>query len=119
MHYSVLCTVCTSYSISITLSVSVYTDDQEVEWADVGLTMTEHCTQWKDIGAQLGLKPAVLRNAGADLPNNNKECFRKTLESWMQMEKATWGKLELAITNVNRQNLGLPKLTSSKQLCNN
>ena len=114
-----MCYVQYVHHISITLSVSVYTDDQEVEWADVGLTMTEHCTQWKDIGAQLGLTPAVLINIGADFKNDNKECFRKTLESWMRMEKATWGKLELAITNVNRQNLGLPKLTSSKQLCNN
>ena len=82
---------------------------------DLGQIMTEYCTQWKDIGAQLGLTPASIRVIAADNPTKTRECFRETLQKWLQMDtKATWHTLELAITNANRENLGLPKLLSSK-----
>ena len=85
---------------------------QRPEMVDLGQTMTEYCTQWKDIGPLLGLTPAAVRVIEAD-NSKTRECFREVLQKWLQMDtKATWRKLELAITNANRQNLGLPKLTS-------
>ena len=48
-------------------------------------------------------------------PSQNRECFRVTLERWMQLNVGvTWGNLELAITNANRQYLGYEPLKSSK-----
>ena len=44
------------------------------------------------------------------------ERFRVTLEKWLQLNVGvTWGNLELAITNVNRGNLGLPLLTTGEK----
>ena len=81
---------------------------------DLGQMLTEYCTQWKDIGAQLGLSSALLRVIDAD-NTKQRECFRETLQKWLQMDtKATWHKLELAITNATRGSGALPKLSSSK-----
>ena len=90
-------------------------DDERPDMKDLGQIMTEYCTQWKDIGAQLGLKPASIRVIAADNPLKTRECFRETLQKWLLMDtKATWHTLELAITNANREILGLSKLLSSK-----
>ena len=44
-----------------------------------------------------------------------KERFRVTLEKWLQLDDGvTWGNLELAITNANRENLNLQPLTTGK-----
>ena len=49
-------------------------------------------------------------------PGDNRECFRVTLEKWLQLNVGvTWSKLELAITNANRESLGLPPLLTSKR----
>ena len=47
------------------------------------------------------------------------ECFRVTLEKWLQLNVGvTWANLELAITNANRESLGLQPLTTGKEnLC--
>ncbi|XP_065900602.1 uncharacterized protein [Dysidea avara] len=86
--------------------------DQRPDMRDLGQILTEYCTQWKDIGTQLGLLPAVLKVIDAD-NTKKRECFREALQKWLQMDtKATWHKLELSITNANREYLGLPKLSS-------
>ena len=42
------------------------------------------------------------------------ECLRVTLEKWLLLNVGvTWDNLELAITNVNRMNLGLQPLITS------
>ena len=77
--------------------------------------LTTYCVDWKAIGLQLGLGQAALNVIGADHRNQNRECLRLTLESWLQMDiHATWSKLELAITNANRANLGIDPLDASK-----
>ena len=51
----------------------------------------------------------------SDHPMQNRECLRATLEKWLQLNVGvTWGNLELAITNANRENLGLQPLTTGK-----
>ena len=46
----------------------------------------------------------------------DRECFRATLEKWLQLNVGvTWADLELAITNANRESLGLQPLTTSKE----
>ena len=77
--------------------------------------LTTYCVDWKAIGLQLGLEQAALNVIGADHRDQNRECLRLTLESWLQMDiHATWSKLELAITNANRVNLGIDTLDASK-----
>ena len=45
-----------------------------------------------------------------------RERFRVTLEKWLQLNVGvTWGNLELAITNANRESLGLQPLTTGKE----
>ena len=49
--------------------------------------------------------------------NTLSERFRVTLEKWLQLNVGvTWGNLELAITNANRESLSLPPLTVGKRL---
>ena len=46
----------------------------------------------------------------------DRECFRAILEKWLQLNvEVTWSNLELAITNANRESLGLPPLTTGKK----
>ena len=77
--------------------------------------LTNYCLQWRSIGLQLGLEQAPLDVINADHRNQNRECFRLTLDKWLQQDtKATWSKLELAITNANRVTLGIDVLATSK-----
>ena len=44
------------------------------------------------------------------------ERFRVTLEKWLQLNVGvTWSNLEIAITNANRESLGLQPLTTGKK----
>ena len=44
------------------------------------------------------------------------ERFRVTLEKWLQLNVGvTWSNLELAITNANRESLGIQPLTTGKK----
>ena len=51
----------------------------------------------------------------ASKPQRSQECLIAVLEKWLMLEgsKATWNKLEHAITNVQRAGLGLPPLEMS------
>ena len=77
--------------------------------------LTKYCLQWKSIGVQLGLEQSALDVIGADHRDQNRECLRLTLESWLQLDpKANWSKLELAITNSNRTKSDIDPLDTSK-----
>ena len=70
---------------------------------------------WRSIGLQLQLKTSVLDQVEADY-HTQSERFRVTLEKWLQLNVAvTWAYLELAITNANRESLGLQPLMISKR----
>ena len=66
---------------------------------------TAHADDWKDIGLELGLKKAALNIKGED-----PQCFKGMIDKWQTLagEEATWKALEVAITNIERQKLGLP-----------
>ena len=81
--------------------------------------LLDYCLDWQSIGLQLGLKQALLNLTEANNRNQHRECLRLTLQNWLQMDtKATWSKLELAITNVNRVKLGIDPLDTSKSHIN-
>jgi len=67
----------------------------------------------------LGLQSSVLDIIEADYPHDQRKRLSKTLDAWIKQDqdKATWGVLELAITNANRVELALsplPDLNTSK-----
>ena len=67
----------------------------------------KYASNWKDIGLKLGVKhddlDSIKENSQQDFP-----CFQKTLNNWLKLHyNVTWRTLEVALTNVNRHNLGL------------
>ena len=70
---------------------------------------SKYAADWYDIGIELGLEIHVLKYIERDHPSQNATCFQKTLEKWLTSNKdsSTWSALEIAITNVNRAQLGL------------
>ena len=90
-------------------------DDQRPESRDLQRFLTDYCKHWRGTGLQLGLKTTVLDQVEAD-HHTLSERFRVTLEKWLQLNiGVTWGNLELAITNANRESLGLQPLTTGKK----
>ena len=67
----------------------------------------KYAADWKDIGLELNLKLGILKN----IQKNNQEVedrFEDVLDKWLKSTpKATWRMLEVALTNVSRQQLGL------------
>ena len=96
--------------------VIVIIDNQRPESRDLQRFLTDYCKHWRDTGLQLGLKSSVLDLVASAHPMDDRECFRVTLEKWLQLNVVvTWVNLELAITNANRQSLGLQPLTTGKE----
>ena len=90
-------------------------DDQIPQSRDLHRFLTDYCKHWRGTGLQLGLKTSVLDQVEADY-HTLSERFRVTLEKWSQLNVGvTWGNLELAITNSNRESLGLQPLTTGKE----
>ena len=89
-------------------------DNQRPEPKDLQRFLTDYCKHWRGTGLQLGLKTTVLDQVEAD-HHTVRERFRVTLEKWLQLNVGViWGNLELAITNANRESLGLQPLTTGK-----
>ena len=89
--------------------------DKRPSAKDYQKLLTTYCLDWRCIGLLLGLEQTLLDVINADHPNQYRDCFRLTLERWLQRDaEATWSKLELAITNANRVKLGIDELATSK-----
>ena len=72
------------------------------------VTKKRYATEWKDIGIELGLALDVLEIVKKDHHNESVACFQNTLDKWLKLVPgATWKALEVALTNVRRQGLGL------------
>ena len=89
--------------------------DQVVDANGVNEIHANYSVWWRQIGIKLGLDPSVLDNIDADCRKQT-ERFMATLSKWMNLagNNATWGVLELAITNVNRADLSLRPLSECK-----
>jgi len=65
-------------------------------------------TDWYDIGIELGFKIRVLDLIKKDNPQQSVDCLRKVLDKWLEVtDNPTWKILEVTLTNVTRQQLGL------------
>ena len=93
-------------------------DNQRPEPEDLHKFLTAYCQHWRGIGLKLGVNNSVLKEIASAHPMKNRECFRETLEKWSDLNvEVTWGNLELAITNANRESLNIEPLTTSKKNC--
>ena len=72
----------------------------------------KYAADWKDIGIELGLESDVLKIIEKD-NRQLVDCFRETLHKWIKLfpTSATWKNLEIALTNVRRQECGLDPVT--------
>ena len=100
------CIISYTWKTSTHIIVHFYVGDERPKARDYQKFLMEYCLEWKSIGLNLGINQAVLNVIEAGHPNQHKDCFRLTLDKWLQQDiKATWSKLELAITNANRMAL--------------
>jgi len=68
----------------------------------------KYAADWKDIGLELELKLDILKAIRLNYPHKVEDCLEDVLDKWLKSTpSATWGALELALTNVNRQKLDL------------
>ena len=71
--------------------------------------ITKYANDWYNIGIELKTDVHKLDNINQDNSQQSIVCFEKTLNQWLQSnsDDVTWRTLEIALTNVNRTNLGL------------
>ena len=80
--------------------------------------VSHHAVRWRNIGIELGLVPSLLDSIPencATKSQRSQECLIAVLEKWLMQDgpNATWSKLEHAVTNVQRIELGLDPLEMS------
>ena len=65
----------------------------------------KYAVDWKNIGIELDLQTTTLRT----IRGSDEDCFQAMIDKWLLLtgDKATWKAIEVAITNVQRQKLGL------------
>jgi len=72
-----------------------------------------HANKWKNIGIELLLDFDELEEIDRNGMHQNVHCFQKTLNMWLKNTTCpNWNTLEVAITNVNRLESGLPPVSS-------
>ena len=90
-------------------------DNQRPEPEELNKFLTAYCQHWRGTGLKLGLNNSVLNQIASAHPMEDRERFRVTLERWSDLNVGvTWGNLELAITNANRESLNIEPLTGKK-----
>ena len=104
-----------SIVIHIYVHFSLFIANKTVDHASLNEILTKHAGLWRGVGFNLGLSYAVIENIAHDHPRQRRQ-FEETLHAWMKQDRdsATWGILELAITNANRAELSLGRLSKSK-----
>ena len=69
----------------------------------------KHADKWFDTGIELGIDSDILNVIDDESKEKSTTGFQKTLQKWLKLntDDVTWKALEVALTNVNRMNLGL------------
>ena len=77
----------------------------------------KYAADWKDIGIELGLDFDAMVCIEKDYAKSV-ACFQQSLVMWLNLTpNATWKALELAITNVRRQRIGLDPILGKEFTC--
>ena len=101
------------------IGFTIYTAHEVPKWKDLNSRVVpHHAVRWRNIGIQLDLVPSLLDGIPencATKPQRSQECLIAVLEKWLMLDgpNATWNKLEHAITNVQRAELGLDPVEMS------
>ena len=97
----------------------MYIEHEIPKWTDLNnRVVPHHAVRWRSIGIELGLVPSLLNSIAencATKPQRSQDCLNAVLEKWLMQDgpNATWNKLEHAITNVQRAELGLDPVEMS------
>jgi len=76
----------------------------------------KYAADWEDIGLELGLQLDRLKIIKKNNPQQAVDCFKEVMDKWLDSTpNATWKTLEVALTNVRRQQLDLDPIDN---LCN-
>jgi len=68
----------------------------------------KYAADWEDIGIELGLQLDILNIVKQNNPLRVEGCLKDVLDRWLKLTpNATWKVLEIALTNVRRQQLSL------------
>ena len=85
-----------------------FTEDKKPSIRDINRYTTKYSGNWRPIGIELGLESDVLDIIKTNHPSDCKACYQAMIEKWLKLNGiTTWKVLEVALTNVNRQDLGL------------
>lgn len=76
---------------------------------DINRYTKSYAGDWKDIGLELGLQFERLGIIENDHSSRCVACFQSMINCWLNSstKNTSWKALEVALTNVNRQKLGL------------
>ena len=80
--------------------------------------ITEHAEHWEQIGRILDVQGlGNIKQNCRQLDKFYEECLRKTLERWLQIDvKASWSKLDDALTQAIRDDAGVGGLNITSML---
>ena len=68
----------------------------------------EFAADWEKVGIELGLTTSILKVVAKNKHHQAEDCFQEVMDKWLNRNvSATWRTLEVALTNVRRQQLGL------------
>ena len=86
----------------------LHTENNTPTMKDLNRYVKKYASDWKDIGLELGLELNALGIIGTNNKQNVVDCLQVMLDMWLKSSRnTTWHELEVALTNVNRQKLGL------------
>ena len=94
---------------SLLLCYDIYIENTRPTTKHLNRYVMRYASNWYTIGIELGLEPGILDIIEKNHSQDGVTCFQKTLDNWLKLNTidATWKILEVALTNVNRSNLGL------------
>ena len=85
-----------------------YAENEKPTMKDINRYTMKFADCWKGIALELELEPSVIKAIKNNHQHDCKACLQAVIEKWLMLNSnATWKTLEVALTNVNRLNLGL------------
>ena len=102
-----------AYGAGIIIIINDYIAHEVPKWQDLNSKVVpHHAVRWRNIAIELGLAPSMLDTIAENCGEKSQEYLTAVLEKWLMQDgpMAIWKKLEHAITNVRRAELGLDPL---------
>ena len=96
-----------------------FVEDDTPKMRDLNRYVTnKYAADWKDIGTELGLKDNIVDNIEKNNRSIVQDCLKDVLKKWLKLTpNATWRTLEIALTNVRRQQFDLDPVDDLYEVC--